>query len=158
MSRTAWDPSGGSCERRVSLSAAYRQFTDHSALLDAVAAAWLEQLRRTMAMPGDAADPATDSLLAVCRVYLTAAVDDPHLFRLASGPHGFGRPGGVVGAGPEGPLPAQRFLAAAAPEQAEAAWIAVHGLAVLTVDGPYSPADARRLLLPLVAAVERIDR
>jgi hypothetical protein len=34
----------------------------------------------------------------------------------------------------------------------------VHGLAVLTVDGPYSPADARRLLLPLVAAVERIDR
>jgi AcrR family transcriptional regulator len=140
----------------VSPSAAYRHFTDHSAVLDAVAAAWLEGLGRTMGTPTDADDRAARPLLAVCRVYLTAAVDDPHLFRLASGPHGFGRPGGVVGAGPQGPLPAQQFLAAAAPEHAEAAWIATHGLALLTVDGPYSPEEARRLLPRLVGAIEHI--
>ncbi len=79
---------------------------------------------------------------------------DPHLFRLASGPHGFGRPGGVLGAPPDGPLPQQRFLRAAPPQSAEAAWITTHGLAVLTIDGPYSPKDARHMLPRLLASTQ----
>jgi AcrR family transcriptional regulator len=136
----------------VSPSAAYRHFADHSALLDEVAANWLDSLGQQMA--GSDAGSEDDGLLAVCLTYLKTAVADPQLFRLASGPHGFGRPGGVVNAGASGPLPQQRFLRLAHPAVAERAWIATHGLAVLTVDGPYTPEDASRLLAPLVTAIE----
>lgn len=139
-------------EAGVSPSAVYRHFADHAAVLDAVAAAWLDALGQSMRL-SDAGWADGDALLGVCRTYLEAAVADPHLFRLASGPHGFGRPGGVVGAGEAGPAPQQRFLACAPADIAEAAWIATHGLAVLTVDGPYTLDDARRRLAPLIVAI-----
>lgn len=139
----------------VSPSAVYRHFADHSAVLDAVASGWLDSLGQTMGTVTDAGPIADDTLLAVCRVYLDAALEDPHLFRLASGPHGFGRPGGVLGAPPDGPLPQQHFLRTAPPQSAEAAWITTHGLAALTIDGPYSPEDARHMLPRLLAAAQR---
>jgi AcrR family transcriptional regulator len=139
----------------VSPSAVYRHFADHSAVLDAVAAGWLDSLGQTMATVTDAGPIADDTLVALCQVYLDAAIEDPHLFRLASGPHGFGRPGGVLGAAPDGPLPQQHFLRAAPLQSAEAAWITSHGLAVLTIDGPYSPEDARLMLPRLLAALQR---
>jgi AcrR family transcriptional regulator len=134
----------------VSPSAVYRHFADHAALLDAVAAQWLQALGEAMGSALSAA-PGDDALQVVTLAYLRAAVTDPHLFRLAAGPHGFGRSGGVLDAGPHGPLPQRHFQAAASPPVAEAAWITTHGLAMLTIDVPYRVDDALALLPRLLA-------
>lgn len=133
----------------VTPSAAYRHFASRDDLLDALAARWLQRLGAAM-VADLAAEPDQEPLVVVSRAYLRAAVADPNLFRLAAGPHGFGRSGGVLGTGPEGPLPQQCYLRAAVPELAERAWIATHGLAMLTIDGPYSPQAAEELLPDLL--------
>jgi hypothetical protein len=122
-------------------------------LLDGVAADWLESMGQAISAALARRPSHTCALLAVTAAHLQAAVDEPHLFRLASGPHGFGRPGGVLGADDRGPLPQQHFVAAAPAPTAELAWIATHGLAMLTVDGPYRAGEAQRRLPALVGAL-----
>lgn len=141
----------------VSPSAAYRHFEDHAHLLDAAAARWLDELGQAMRRALET-DPDGAPLAIVTRVYLDHALADPALFRLASGVHGFGRAGGVLGSGPEGPAPQQVFQAAAPGRSAEFAWIATHGLAVLAVDGPYDREGAERLLPELLGALGLTSR
>ena len=138
-------------------NAAYRHFKSRDQLLQAVRDAALAALAVTMedelaAVPGDenAADYAKASLRAIGTAYLRFAQAEPGLFRTAFASRG-PAPGeidretaGTSGLGPfqllgaaldrlvdAGVLPADRRPAAE-----YLAWSAVHGLAMLVLDGP----------------------
>jgi len=152
----------------VSPNAAYRHFADRAALVQAVsdaaqgeAAAAMEAELAQLPQATDAAS-ARQRLRAVGIGYLRFAHDEPGLFRAA-----FGVPGGLErafvaekagpgGASPYalladvlddlvrlGGLPADRRPGAEA-----AAWSAVHGLAMLVLEGPLHELDeeTRRML------------
>jgi len=167
--------------RRVGVapSAAYRHFADRQALLDAVCSAAQAELAVAMeaelgGLPrgGDPADGARARLRAVGTGYLRFALAEPGLFRAAfsasdnlrsaASPHRAGEGGltpfqllgaaldGLVGAGA---LPPERR-----PEAEFLAWSAVHGLAMLLIDGPLRGLDraqARRIGQRLIDVVER---
>jgi AcrR family transcriptional regulator len=147
--------------RRVGVvpNAAYRHFADRQALLNAVCAAGLAALAVAMeteinALPPDAAPlaAARDRLRAVGTGYLRFAQAEPGLFRTAfSVPDNLDGPGGVGLSG----LTPFGLLAAALDALVEAgalprerrpgaeflAWSAVHGLAMLVIDGPLRGLD-----------------
>ena len=142
----------------VAPNAAYRHFASRGALLQAVRAAALSAVARAMEaelahIPGDlpAADLARASVRAVGTGYLRFAMEETGLFRTAFGPsdkliqataelptagHSGLNPFELLGAAldelvaagvmPPGRRPGAEFLA----------WSAVHGLAMLVVDGP----------------------
>lgn len=144
--------------RRVGVSpnAAYRHFADREALLTAVSDAALSQLATAIDAhfdaipPGDAETVARAQLRAVGTGYVAFAQDEPGLFRAAffvptdlsdpGRPEASGRSGRspfvlLGGAIDElvacGAMPAERR-----PQAEFLAWSAVHGFALLVIDGP----------------------
>lgn len=144
--------------RRVGVSpnAAYRHFADRDALLGAVSDAALAALATTIdaifdAIPaGDAEATARAHLRAVGTGYLAFAQDEPGLFHAAFFVHAdLEQAAAPTMAGPAGLTPFERLTAAldamvecgimpeARRPQAEfLAWSAVHGFALLVIDGP----------------------
>ncbi|WP_251091535.1 TetR/AcrR family transcriptional regulator [Streptomyces sp. Caat 7-52] len=141
----------------VAPNAAYRHFADRGALLHAVSQAAMAEVARTMeaeqaALPHvpDVAAAARGRFRAVGTGYLRFAQEEPGLFRTA-----FHVPGDMTyatddtAAGPGGKTPFE-LLGAALDDLVEAgllpedrrpgaeflAWSAVHGLAMLLIDGP----------------------
>ena len=146
----------------VSASAAYNHFADKDALLCAVGACGIadmdERMARALAAhPGTDADSAWRRLEGLGRAYLTFAVDEPHLFRLAFGPpcmsvrqqtHDSGPYGKLVDALDE--LHARGLLRPGVrPGLDVTIWAATHGTASLIVEGGL-PADAGEALFDSV--------
>ena len=151
--------------RRVGVvpNAAYRHFADHQALLEAVsraalarAAAFMEEELGRVPQGGDAGLAARARVRAIGTGYLRFAQSEPGWFRTAFTVHrDLGRADDLEGAGPGGLTPFQLLQVALddlqaagllAPERragAEfAAWSAVHGLAMLVLEGPLQVLDA----------------
>jgi AcrR family transcriptional regulator len=155
-------------------NAAYRHFAGRDELLAAVAAAAMRELAARMAagisrVRGKHGDPAAARrrLNAIGRAYLEFAREEPGLFATAFAvpqQHAYGLPGG--GTGPD-PMPLDQ-LRAVLDELADAGvldrrrrdgveypiWSTVHGLAVLTGQGPLRelPDATRRHLERLTSA------
>ena len=155
-------------------NAAYRHFAGRDELLAAVAAAAMRELAARMAagvsrVRGKHGDPAAARrrLNAIGRAYLEFAREEPGLFATAFAvpqQHAYGLPGG--GTGPD-PMPLDQ-LRAVLDELADAGmldrrrrdgieypiWSTVHGLAVLTGQGPLRelPDATRRHLEKLTSA------
>ena len=137
-------------------NAAYRHFADRDELLAAVSAAAMRELAARMAagvarVRGKHGDPAAARrrLRAIGRAYLEFATEEPGLFATAFAlprQHAYDAPGGEAG---QDPLPLDQ-LRAVLDELADAGvlsrprragieypiWATVHGLAVLTGQGP----------------------
>lgn len=152
--------------RRVGVSpnAAYRHFADRDALLDAVSDAAMSMLAAAIDLhfeaitPGDARDVASAQLRAVGTGYVAFAVENPGLFRTAFFvPSDLERSTSKAKAGPSGRTPfelltvaidglvASGLMPASRRPNAEfLAWSAVHGFALLVIDGPLRalPRDA----------------
>ncbi|MGE3511316.1 MAG: TetR/AcrR family transcriptional regulator [Vicinamibacterales bacterium] len=138
----------------VTANAAYRHFADKSGLLTAVAASGFEELSRRMAAAmarrGRAVDDgatAPGRLRAVGRAYVELALERPELFRLMFSPSGLSCLDGGA-AQIQGPTPAELLgrvldgLVAEGQMSAQGrvgaelrAWAAVHGFALLVLDG-----------------------
>ena len=163
----------------VAPSAAYRHFADRRALLDVVCSAAQAALAVAMeaeleGLPngGDPAEAARARLRAVGTGYFRFAQDEPGLFRTAfSASDNLRGAASPARAGAGGLTPFQ-LLAAALDELVEAgalpherrpgaeflAWSAVHGLAMLLIDGPLrglDPAQAQDAGRRLIDMVER---
>lgn len=163
-------------------NAAYRHFANRQDLLDAVRAAALAELalsieRELAAIEalarGDAQALARASLRAVGRGYLHFARAEPGLFRTAfassenlrsedADPRKAGESGlnpfELLGAALDRMLAAGIIDATQRPGAEYLAWSAVHGLAVLVIDGPLRvlpDSDVDRLGQRLVAMVEK---
>ena len=153
--------------RRVGVSpnAAYRHFADRDALLNAVSSEAQAALARVIEEEFDLA-PATDGpgsararLRAIGTAYVRFARGNPGLFETAFGvPVDLNRSGDPQAAGPSGRTPFE-LLTMAIDEYVAAgimpagrrpgaeflAWSAVHGLAMLLIDGPLrSMPDAQK--------------
>src|SRR5499425_2516187 len=155
-------------------NAAYRHFADRDELLAAVATAAMRELAARMAagvarVRGKYGDPAAARrrLRAIGRAYLEFAAEEPGLFATAFAvprQHAYGAPGGGTGQDP----PPLDQLRAVLDELADAGvlsrrrragleypiWSTVHGLAVLTGQGPLRelPDATRRHLEKLTSA------
>jgi AcrR family transcriptional regulator len=155
-------------------NAAYRHFAGRDELLTAVAATAMRELAARMAadvgrVRGKYGDPAAARrrLRAIGRAYLEFARQEPGLFPTAFAvprQHGYGAPGGGTG---QDPSPLDQ-LRAVLDELADAGvldrprragleypiWSTVHGLAVLTGQGPLRelPDATRRHLEKLTSA------
>ena len=146
-------------------NAAYRHFAGRDELLAAVAAAAMRELAARMAagvarVRGKYGDPAAARrrLRAIGKAYLEFAAEEPGLFVTAFAlphQHAYDAPGG--GTGPD-PLPLDQ-LRAVPVEHARVGieypiWSTVHGLAVLTGQGPLRefPDATRRHLEKLTLA------
>ena len=160
-------------------NAAYRHFADRQALVQAVSEAAMSLLASTMeaeqAAMGhheDAAAAARTRLCAVGTGYLRFAQAEPGLFRTAfSVPGDLQLAGSAASAGESGLTPFQQLTAALdemvaakilPPERRMGAeflaWSAVHGLAMLLINGPLrslEPAQKQDIGQMLVAMVER---
>jgi len=140
----------------VSANAAYRHFADRDALLEAVVTAGLAEMARTMEAElaavrgGDPQTRARARLRAVGTGYLRFATAEPGLFRTTFlVPSDLSRATSPDGRGATGRTPFE-LLSDALDELVDAgvisagqrpgaellAWSAVHGLAVLAVNGP----------------------
>ncbi|GAA2088151.1 TetR/AcrR family transcriptional regulator [Pseudolysinimonas kribbensis] len=141
----------------VSPNAAYRHFADRSALVTAVSDAASGEVAAAIEREWDAVPPALDPvataqehLRAVGRGYLGFARDEPGLFRAAfTVPADLDEAFGRSKAGPGGRTPFELLASAldelvaagALPEERRplsevACWSAVHGLAMLVLEGP----------------------
>lgn len=141
----------------VAFNAAYRHYAGHRDLLDAVRAAALSQVARTMESELSALGPsnpspeyARSSLRAVGSAYLRFAATEPGLFRTAFAiPFVLQDASQYSSAGESGQNPFELLgmaldrmqtaglLPADQRSQAEfLAWSAVHGMAMLMLDGP----------------------
>jgi len=155
-------------------NAAYRHFADRDELLAAVSAAAMRELAARMAagvarVRGKYGDPAAARrrLRAIGRAYLEFARQEPGLFATAFAlphQHAYSPPGGGTG---QAPMPLDQ-LRAVLDELADAGvldrrrragleypiWSTVHGLAVLTGQGPLRelPDATRRHLEKLTSA------
>ncbi len=149
----------------VAPSAAYRHFADRQALLDAVCSAAQAKLAEAMeaelaALPdsGGSAEVARARLRAVGTGYLRFAREEPGLFRTAFSASDNLRSAASPARAGKGGLTPFQLLGAALDELVEAgvlprerrpdaeflAWSAVHGLAMLLIEGPLrSLGDAR---------------
>ena len=146
----------------VTPTAAYRHFADHAELLGAVRRHAIDELAAAIArrvrQRGRGLDPgpaAMRRLLATGRGYVDFAVAQPGLFRTAffrgkpagSGPPDPNRPGSPFGMLNQaldhlvttGHLPPQNR-----PTAEITAWAAVHGLALLIIDGPLHALPAKQ--------------
>lgn len=148
----------------VAFNAAYRHYDGQADLLDAVRAAALSQVARTMeaelsslGLPTASASYARDSLRAVGRGYLRFALEEPGLFRSAfvmpAGQHLSHHAVGDSGLNPFEllgmALDRMKNAGILPPDQRDGAeylaWSAVHGLALLMLDGPLRHADSELL-------------
>jgi AcrR family transcriptional regulator len=150
--------------RRVGVvpSAAYRHFADRRALLDAICSAAQAALAVAMeeeldGLPngGDSAEAARARLRAVGAGYLRFAQAEPGLFRTAFSASNDLRNAASPARTGDGGLTPFQLLAAALDELVEVgvlprerrpgaeflAWSAVHGLAMLLIDGPLRGLD-----------------
>lgn len=150
--------------RRVGVvpSAAYRHFADRRALLDAICSAAQAALAVAMegeldGLPngGDSAEAARARLQAVGAGYLRFAQAEPGLFRTAFSASNDLRNAASPARTGDGGLTPFQLLAAALDELVEVgvlprerrpgaeflAWSAVHGLAMLLIDGPLRGLD-----------------
>jgi AcrR family transcriptional regulator len=155
----------------VSPNAAYRHFSDREALLSAVSIRCLAFVASEITKELTACAGGTDvraELDAVGRAYVRFALREPGLFRTAFSVHSDpeagrgsddGRPGPfgllleVLDRAVEvGVMPPERR-----PGAEVAAWSAVHGLAVLLLDGPLRsvPAEAHEALIETVLRTVR---
>jgi AcrR family transcriptional regulator len=143
-------------------NAAYRHFANRQALLDAVRAAALSSLADAMAAELarldhnlDPAALAQARLRAVGAAYLRFAVQETGLFRTAfatpgdppNRSRGDSEPGPfqLLGAALDDLVAAGALAAERRPDAEYLAWSAVHGLAMLVIEGPlHSFAAARR--------------
>ena len=146
----------------VAPSAAYRHFADRRALLDAICSAAQAALAVAMeeeldGLPngGDPADATRARLRAVGAGYLRFAQAEPGLFRTAFSASDNLRSAASPSRAGEGGLTPFQLLAAALDGLVEAdvlpperrpgaeflAWSAVHGLAMLLIDGPLRGLD-----------------
>ncbi|MCQ8773911.1 TetR/AcrR family transcriptional regulator [Streptomyces telluris] len=166
-------------EAGVTPNAAYRHFADRGALLHAVSQAAMAQIARTMeaeqaALPpaGDPAAAARARFRAVGTGYLRFAQEQPGLFRTA-----FHVPGdmahaaaetaaGITGKTPfellgealDGLVDAGLLAEDRRPGAEFLAWSAVHGLAVLLIDGPLRgllPSQAHEAGRHVIDMIER---
>lgn len=148
-------------------NAAYRHFPSHLALLQAVRAVALGRLAAAMeaelaAVPqaGDAAAQSRAGLRAVGTAYMRFALAEPGLFRTGFAANVPASAPALRGAGPGGLDPFEllataldRMVAAGAlpagrrPDAEYLAWSAVHGLAMLIIDGPLHAWTAERAAL-----------
>ena len=149
--------------RRVGVSpnAAYRHFADHRALLRAVCAAAMSQLADAMehelaqVTGSTPADVALARLRAVGAGYLRFAQAEPGLFRTAfsaadeltdddpaAGSSGL-TPFGLLTAALDGLVSVGVLPTERRPDAELVAWSAVHGLAMLLIDGPLQQLDRR---------------
>ena len=143
--------------RRVGVSpnAAYRHFADRDALLVAVSNAALAELATTIDVNvalipnSDSVTVATEQLRAVGTGYVAFALDNPGLFHAAFFVHSDLEQSPRSMSGPSGRSPLElltdaldRLVSSGAmpasrrPQAEFLAWSAVHGLALLLVDGP----------------------
>jgi len=147
----------------VSPNAAYRHFSDRAELVDAVSSAAQARVAAAIDLEWQAipaglppADTARARLRAVGRGYLRFARDEPGLFRAAfSVPADMRDAFSADKAGPGGKSPFE-LLATALDDMVDAgvlpperrpaaeilAWSAVHGLAMLVLEGPLRDLDA----------------
>ncbi len=147
----------------VAPNAAYRHFTDRAALLQAVCAAAMAQLARAMEAEQASVPPSEDPavrargrLRAVGTGYLRYAQAEPGLFRTAfsSAAEHADPQTDADSAGASGLTPFQLLSAALddvtaaglvpaehRPDAEFLAWSAVHGLAMLVIDGPLRALD-----------------
>ncbi|WBU39081.1 TetR/AcrR family transcriptional regulator [Homoserinibacter sp. YIM 151385] len=163
----------------VSPNAAYRHFADRGALVQAVSDAALGRVAEAIEREWDAIDPHEDpaarahaELRAVGTGYLRFAHDEPGIFRAAfTVPRNLESALSPEKAGPGGRTPFELLgialddLVAAgelAPERREGAelvaWSAVHGLAMLVLEGPLSELPdevARAVGQHVIAMVDR---
>ena len=163
----------------VAPSAAYRHFADRQALLDAVCSAAQRELAEAMeaelaALPHgwDSVDAARARLRAVGTGYLRFARAEPGLFRTAFCASDNLRSAASPARAGKGGLTPFQLLGAALDELVEAgvlprerrpdaeflAWSAVHGLAMLLIEGPlrgFGDARAQTVGQGLIDMVER---
>lgn len=146
----------------VAPSAAYRHFADRQALLDAVCSAAQAELAvaieaelAALGKKADLADGARARLRAVGTGYLRFAREEPGLFRTAfsasenlrnaASPARAGESGmtpfQLLGEALDGLVEAQVLPGARRPGAEFLAWSAVHGLAMLLIDGPLRGLD-----------------
>ncbi|WP_326826257.1 TetR/AcrR family transcriptional regulator [Streptosporangium sp. NBC_01756] len=159
-------------------NAAYRHFADRRALLRAVSQAALARLASAMetelaALPAadDPAESARARIRALATGYLRFAQAEPGLFRAAFSTTEMDDTGGESATGAGG-LTAFQLLGAALEDLVETGvlpsdrrpgaeyfvWSAVHGLAVLLIDGPLRgllPGQAREAEQRLMDSIER---
>jgi AcrR family transcriptional regulator len=131
----------------VSPAAPYRHFTDRESILVALAEEGMAQLGERMAAAARQAGEPGAALRAIARAYVTLATERPHLYRLLFGPEvadkarypgvrdaglrAFGVLADAIAAG-------QRAGVMRAGDPGELAlchWAAVHGIALLMIDG-----------------------
>lgn len=163
-------------------NAAYRHFRNHQALFEAVRAVALSRLARTIEVEIDAAQSLQDprqharaALRGVGLGYLRFAREEPGLFRTAFAARPFqvgetvaerDSPCGTSGLGPfellggalDGMVDAGLLPVAQRPGAEWMAWSAVHGLALLALDGPLrglGEDEYRKLATRLVTLVEQ---
>jgi AcrR family transcriptional regulator len=147
----------------VSATAAYHHFASHEEMLQAVKyralAVLTSEMRRARRAAGDgpdAAQAALGGLRALGVAYFRFALSEPGLFRLAFSPRGQW-PAATSAAGPDDPdkdpfallsqvldelVQAGAITAARRPGLEYVVWAAVHGAAMLCLDGPLSRFDA----------------
>lgn len=163
----------------VSPNAAYRHFADRAALVHGVAQAAMARLALAMEEEIDRLDPGDDPAAhararfrAVGTGYLRFAVTEPGLFRTAfrvpadmdyatdttaAGAGGL-TPFELLGAALDGLVESGRLPAERRPGAEFLAWSAVHGLAVLMIDGPLrglTGAQAHDAGQDLIGMIER---
>jgi AcrR family transcriptional regulator len=162
----------------VAPNAAYRHFADRQALLDAVSAVAQSRLAAAIESEQSAIPPSRDAeqsarsrLHAVGAAYLKFAQAEPGLFKTAFSPReDLSKAESSTAAGPTGLTPFQLLGAALdelvvtgaipatrRPGAEFLAWSAVHGLAMLVIDGPlraFDGAHIERLTSRLLAMVD----
>lgn len=153
-------------------NAAYRHFASHAQLLQAVRANALSQVAQSMEAELDALPPvegrparaaaiaqARARVRAVGRGYMRFALREPGLFRIAflqpdsaetdRNPENAGRSGmnpfELLGAALDGLVQAGAMPAERRPGAEYLAWSAVHGLAMLAIDGPLHGVPPERI-------------
>ncbi|MGI8867330.1 MAG: TetR/AcrR family transcriptional regulator [Mycobacteriales bacterium] len=152
----------------VSPTAAYRHFSSHDDLVTAVKHRALDRLAATMALKVRRAggDPVR-TLRALGRAYVEFAVAEPGLFRVA-----FSRTDHDVAVDTGGPSDSEAYnaLSRALDALVDAGlidtgrrpglelpvWSAVHGLAVLLIDGPPLELSQRRLKLAIEGTLDMV--
>ncbi|MCQ9618008.1 TetR/AcrR family transcriptional regulator [Paenalcaligenes niemegkensis] len=163
----------------VAFSAAYRHYEGQRDLLDAVRAAALAQVARSMETEMSALGPfdsspeyARNSLRAIGRAYIRFALDEPGLFRtafvipfsldedtlpLVQADMGL-NPFQLLGMALDRMQAAGLLSAAQRPQAEFLAWSGVHGMAMLMLDGPlrdYPEAQLKNLSQRLLLMVEQ---
>jgi len=162
--------------RRVGVShnAAYRHFADRTELMTAVASNAFAELAAAMraalakedrkrAHRGDPAARARGRLRALGQTYVDFAVAQPGLFRLAfheeleEGEPADAEPFALLGEALDDLVAAEVITPEERPGAEMMCWSAVHGFAVLVLDGPLRGVSAKERGQALTAMLDALD-